>query len=130
MLWGWRVTCIKDKHNVISIPLPDGGVTVKKICTLLIVATAFWTNSIDAQYTTTRVGDYSYTTGPRTNLTTTRIGNFLFRSGTLNGQRYNTTTTRIGNYGFTSGSYRSPRTGSLLSRVGSYLHTTIRFPGR
>ena len=115
---------------MIRIPLPDGGITVKKICTLLIVATAFWTSDIDAQYTTSRVGNYSYTTGPRTNLTTTRIGNVLFRNGTVNGQRYNTTTTRIGNVDVTSGSYRSPRTGSLLSRVGSYLNTTIRFPGR
>jgi len=46
---------------------------MKTFCTLLIVAMSFWTNGVDAQYTTTRIGNYSYTSGPGTNVTSTRI---------------------------------------------------------
>ena len=60
---------------------------MKKVCTLLTVAMAFWANGIDAQYTTINIGNHSFTTGPGINVLSTRIGSSTFSTGTVGRKR-------------------------------------------
>ncbi|MBK37027.1 MAG: hypothetical protein CME26_16045 [Gemmatimonadetes bacterium] len=64
--------------------MPDGGITMKKTCAFLIVAISGWTGSLDAQYTTSSIGNYNYTTGrigsSRISGSSTRIGSTVYTS--------------------------------------------------
>ena len=95
---------------------------MKKIFALLITVMAVWASGVDAQYTTGRVGDYSYTTSPRTNVITTPIVNFPHTSGTIDGQRHDPTATRVDDLDHNGGSYGSSRTSVLAAHVGSVSH--------
>ena len=75
---------------------------------------------------TSRIGGYTYTTGPGTNVTSTRVWNSIYSNGTVGNSSYSTTTSGIGNYGYTTGRVGSTRFNSTSQRVGSYIYRYIR----
>ena len=138
----WFDTCTLKRNRDPNI-ITGWSYKVKKICSLLIVTMALWTNAAEAQHTTIeigdftfttgpgtnlssqRIGDFTFTTGPGTNLSSQRIGDFTFTNGSVRGRGYSTTTIDIGDFEFTTGRVGSTRVRSTLHRIGSYIYTAI-----
>jgi len=75
---------------------------------------------------TSRIGSYTYTTGPGTNVTSTRVWNSIYSNGTVGNSSYSTTTSGIGNYDYTSGRVGSTRINATSQRIGQTTYTSVR----